>query len=198
MEFIGVDLAWTQSGRTGLCHVRNGRVEESFTTRVDSDLLGWLQDRCQENALLAIDAPLIVRNTTGRRRCEQLISQCFGAQHASTHPANLTLPAFRNGVRGEWLARALGVDIDPLFDPGVPVRRAVEVYPHTAIVALFDLATTLKYKSKPGRDLASRSRELNEARSATPRTSTRLAFAGRIGATVGDARQQGHATKQCC
>ena len=32
-------------------------------------------------------------------------------------------------------------------------RRAIEVYPHPATVALFGLGRTLKYKNKPGRDL---------------------------------------------
>ena len=32
-------------------------------------------------------------------------------------------------------------------------RRAIEVYPHPATVALFRLGRTLKYKNKPGRDL---------------------------------------------
>jgi predicted RNase H-like nuclease len=42
------------------------------------------------------------------------------------------------------------------------VRRAVEVYPHTAIVALFGLPSTLKYKAKPGRTLQSRAAALGE------------------------------------
>jgi predicted RNase H-like nuclease len=42
------------------------------------------------------------------------------------------------------------------------VRRAVEVYPHTAIVALFGLASTLKYKAKPGRTLQARAAALDE------------------------------------
>jgi predicted RNase H-like nuclease len=59
-------------------------------------------------------------------------------------------------VRGERLAAALGLDIDPVFVPGSSVRRAIEVYPHPAIVALFDLPLTLKYKAKSGRTSASR------------------------------------------
>ena len=49
-----------------------------------------------------------------------------------------------------------------MFPPRMPVRRAVEVYPHTAIVALFGLASTLKYKAKPGRTLQSRAAALDE------------------------------------
>lgn len=160
MDFIGVDLAWTLRGRTGLCHIADGRVVDSTTVSGDEELLSWLTPRTQRDVLVAIDAPLIVRNETGRRPCEQLISRCFGAQHASTHSANLNLPSFKNGVRGEWLADALGLDVDPFFAPGTSVQRAVEVYPHPAVVALFELETTLKYKAKPGRTVESRSHEL--------------------------------------
>jgi predicted RNase H-like nuclease len=40
------------------------------------------------------------------------------------------------------------------MDPLSPARRrAIEVYPHAATVALFRLPRTLKYKAKPGRSL---------------------------------------------
>src|SRR5205823_14242984 len=104
----------------------------------------------------------VVRNATGRRHAERLISRCFGAYHAAAHSSNLGLPAFRDGIRGERLAAALGLGIDPAFQPRAPVRRAVEVYPHTAIVALFGLSSTLKYKAKAGRTVESRAAALGE------------------------------------
>jgi predicted RNase H-like nuclease len=162
VRFIGVDLAWTTRGGTGLCVVEGGVVRASARVGGDAKLMAWLTPLVSGDVLVAIDAPLIVKNTSGRRRAEQLISRCFGARHASAHSANLALPSFRDGVRGEQLAAALGLDVDPTFAPRTPVRRALEVYRHTAIVALFGLATTLEYKAKPGRTLDSRSRELME------------------------------------
>ena len=162
MRFIGVDLAWTARGGTGLCAIEENSVQASGRVGSDEELLRWLRPLVEDDVVVAIDAPLIVRNLTGRRRAEQLISRCFGAYHASAHSANLGLPSFREGVRGEWLAAALDLDVDPTFPPRVPVRRAVEVYPHTAIVALFGLASTLKYKAKPGRTLQSRAAALDE------------------------------------
>ena len=100
MKFIGVDLARSTSGGTGLCLVEGGRVTASTRLLTDDEIIGWLTPRARGNALVAIDAPLIVRNDTGRRPRDQPISQCFGAQHASTQSANLGLAAFRNGVRG--------------------------------------------------------------------------------------------------
>ncbi len=162
MRFIGVDLAWTARGGTGLCAIEENSVQASDRVGSDEELLRWLRPLVKDDVVVAIDAPLIVRNLTGRRRAERLISRCFGAYHASAHSANLGLPSFREGVRGERLAAALSLDVDPTFPPRVPVRRAVEVYPHTAIVALFGLASTLKYKAKPGRTLQSRAAALDE------------------------------------
>lgn len=156
MRFIGVDLAWTPNGGTGLCSVSDGRVDGSTRLISDDDMLEWLEERTREDVLVAIDAPLIVRNVAGRRPVEKIISRCFGSRHASAHSSNLSLASFRNGVRGEWLASALRLDIEPEFPPRTPVRRAIEVYPHTALVGLFDLPTTLKYKGKAGRTLAVR------------------------------------------
>jgi predicted RNase H-like nuclease len=140
--------------------IEDGRVRASARLGSDEEIVAWLRPAVAGDAVVAIDAPLIVRNLTGRRRAEQIISRCFGAYHASAHSANLGLAAFRDGVRGEWLAAALGLSIDPDFSPGERVRRAIEVYPHTAIVALFDLPSTLKYKARPGRTLESRATAL--------------------------------------
>jgi predicted RNase H-like nuclease len=162
VEFIGVDLAWTARGGTGVCRVMMGKAAESELLRSDDEIIAWLGERCAGDALVAIDAPLIVRNRTGRRPCESLISRCFGGQHASAHSANLSLRAFSGGVRGEQIVASLGIGMDPYFPPCVPVRRAIEVYPHPAIVALFGLPVTLKYKAKSGRTLASRREALTE------------------------------------
>ena len=161
MRFVGVDLAWTARGGTGLCVIEENAVQASDRLGTDEELLRWLRPLVQGDVLVAIDAPLIVRNLTGRRPAEQLISRCFGAYHASAHSANLGLPSFRDGVRGVARGHARSRRRS-LFLLHVPVRRAVEVYPHTAIVALFGLTSTLKYKAKPGRTLQSRSAALGE------------------------------------
>ncbi len=155
MRFIGVDLAWSTGG-TGLCLVEEGAVRASTLVRSDAEILEWIEPFAAEPVLVAIDAPLVVRNATGRRPCESLISRCFGAHQAAAHSSNLGLAAFRDGIRGARLASALGLDLDPSFTPRQPVRRAIEVYPHPATVALFGLSLTLKYKAKRGRTLASR------------------------------------------
>jgi predicted RNase H-like nuclease len=59
------------------------------------------------------------------------------------------------------LARALDLDLSPGSPAKSPARRrAIEVYPHAATVALFRLARTLKYKAKPGRGIEQLKSEL--------------------------------------
>jgi predicted RNase H-like nuclease len=153
MTFIGVDLAWGATAGTGLCLVRDGKALASTRRVDDAALLDWLAPHVSGPCLVAVDAPLIVTNQSGRRRCERAISRCFGAHHAGAHSSNLGLPAFAAGSRGARLLTALDLDDDPALLPGVAVRRAIEVYPHPATVALFGLKTTLKYKARGGRPL---------------------------------------------
>jgi predicted RNase H-like nuclease len=97
--------------------------------------------------VVAIDAPLVLENLDGQRPCELLISQKFGAKHASAHSSNLTKYARPTSVR---LARELEARHFlhcPLPDTQ---RRAgrwfFEVYPHPAHVVLFQRKYIVKYK----------------------------------------------------
>ncbi len=154
MRIIGVDLAWGSRNPSGLCAVENGRAVDSTLLRTDSELLDWLWPQTRGPCVVAFDAPLVVTNPTGARDCERTITRCFGRFHAGCHPSNL---ARMPDPRAARLARQLGLDPDPTFPPGDrSVRRAVEVYPNAALVALFDLQCTLKYKARAGRSVPSR------------------------------------------
>ena len=100
------------------------------------------------DCLVAIDAPLVVANPTGNRPAERALNRDFARFDAGAHPSNTGKPEFagRPGVPGSRAAPGPG------HRPGVAgaPRRAIEVYPHPATVALFRLGRTLKYKQKPG------------------------------------------------
>lgn len=87
-------------------------------------------------------------NPSGQRPCERLIARYFGRYGAYCHPTNTANPSFTNGSRALRLAEALELEVDP---GALSERRAAEVYPHPALVVLFDLPRILQYKSKPGR-----------------------------------------------
>lgn len=159
MNVVGVDLAWGENGGTGLCVVADGVVVDSCRRGSLDDIVTWMEPYVVGDCVVAIDAPLIVCNEKGRRPCESVISRCFGARHASTHSSNLTNPSFRTGGRAADLARRLDLDTDPRELPHRSGRWAIEVYPHTALVAVFDLPVTLKYKAKRGRTVESRRAE---------------------------------------
>ncbi len=158
MKFIGVDLAWGRHNWTGLCLAEDGRVMESHLARSDQDILDWLRPRIGGPCLVGIDAPLILRNRTGSRPCEKTLNRCFRRFEAGCYPANTT----RVPLRAARLVAELGLDPDPVFRPRSRVRRAVEVFPHVAHVALFGLPKTLKYKAKRGRPVDQRHREFRK------------------------------------
>jgi predicted RNase H-like nuclease len=106
---------------------------------------------------VAFDAPLIVVNPSGQRPCERLVAQYFGRYGARCHPTNTANPSFTAGARGLRLAETLGLELDPAIPSA---RRAAEVYPHPALVVLFDLPRILQYKAKPGRDFTHLQAEL--------------------------------------
>ncbi|HEY0889496.1 MAG TPA: DUF429 domain-containing protein [Nocardioides sp.] len=155
---VGVDLAWGERQPTGIAVLDGGgRLVHVAAVRTDDEIDSALAAYVAGPCLVAIDAPLIVRNATGNRRAEAALNRDFARFDAGAHPSNTAKPEFREGTRGQRLAARLGLDVNPRS--GRP-RRAIEVYPHPATVALFRLGRTLKYKNKPGRTLASLRTEL--------------------------------------
>jgi len=156
--YVGLDLAWGQRKPTGVAAVDDGgRLVYAGAATDDKSIRAALAPYTQGDCLLAIDAPLIVNNATGQRPAEQQLNADFGRFQAGAHPSNTGKPEFADFPRGARIARDLGLDIDP---QSTAPRRAIEVYPHPATVALFRLGRTLKYKAKPGRGLAQLRAEL--------------------------------------
>ena len=150
MYFVGVDLAWGDRRPTGLAVLDDaGRLVHVSAARTDDEIVATVAPYVEHECLVAIDAPLIVKNPSGNRPAEALLNADFARYDAGAHPSNTGKPEFRQQPRGARIAARLGLDMNPRS--GRP-RRAVEVYPHPATVALFRLGRTLKYKNKPGRD----------------------------------------------
>jgi predicted RNase H-like nuclease len=151
-HFVGVDLAWGERADTGLAVAdAQGRLLAATQVRADAEILAWLAPVTAGPCLVAVDAPLIVRNPAGARTCERLTARYFGAGGASCYPANTASPLFSPVSRALRLSRVLGLDTDPA---SAGPRRVIEVYPHAALLALFGLPSVLRYKARPGRDLA--------------------------------------------
>jgi len=151
MHFVGVDLAWGDRKPTGLAVLDDeGHLLHVSAADSDDEIAAALSPYVEGECLVAIDAPLIVTNAEGNRPAEAALNKDFSRFDAGAHPSNTGKPEFRDQPRGARIAARLGLDINPRSGRA---RRAIEVYPHPATVALFRLGRTLKYKNKPGRDL---------------------------------------------
>jgi predicted RNase H-like nuclease len=158
---IGIDLAWGSRARSGVAVLDSeGRlllVESVISdSELDATLAGFLTGPC----VVGLDAPLIVTNLTGRRRCEALLTKAFAAQHAGCYPSNTGLAAFADGGRAAAFARRHELSVDATLPVAAGQRRALEVYPHSTIVALFELPRVLAYKVRPHRSVQCRRDEL--------------------------------------
>ncbi|MFI2708419.1 DUF429 domain-containing protein, partial [Nocardioides sp. CER28] len=158
MYFVGVDLAWGERRPTGLAVLDEaGRLVHVSQAMHDDEIVAALAPYVENDCLVAIDAPLIVKNATGIRAAEAQLNADFARFDAGAHPSNTSKPELRDQPRGARIAARLGLDMNPRSGRA---RRAIEVYPHPATVALFRLGRTLKYKNKTGRDVAQLRAEL--------------------------------------
>ncbi|MDT5044561.1 MAG: hypothetical protein QOG75_414, partial [Mycobacterium sp.] len=132
-----------EKNSTGVAVVDSGgRLLHIGAAQDDASIEAAVGPYVSDDCMVAIDAPLIVRNPTGARPCESALNRDFHRFEAGAHPANTENPAFKN-PRGARIATALTLDMNPASSSP---RRAIEVYPHPATVVLFGLAKTLKYK----------------------------------------------------
>ncbi len=151
MHYVGIDLAWGQRNPTGVAVLDDeGRLVHVSQQQTDDQILDAVREHVEGPCLVAFDAPLVVRNETGNRPAEAALNADFARFDAGAHPSNTGKKEFRAGTRGGRLADVLGLDLDPRSTAD---RRALEVYPHAANVALFRLGRILRYKNRTGRTL---------------------------------------------
>src|SRR5690348_11113465 len=143
MHFVGLDLAWGEKNQTGVAAIdADGRVLHVGAAQDDDSIAATIKPFVSGDCLVAIDAPLIVKNPEGYRPCERELNRDFQRFDAGARPAFTERPEFKH-PRATRIAHSLGLDVDPASSSS---RRAIEVYPHPATVVLFGLDKTLKYK----------------------------------------------------
>ncbi|WP_413450238.1 DUF429 domain-containing protein [Georgenia phoenicis] len=146
---IGIDLAWSTRRRTGLATVdASGALVASGSAVSDVEIDEWLATLPAAVVNVAIDAPLVVPNQTGMRACERLVGRVYGRYDASGHASNRSI-AYFDPPRAWSLATRHGWATDPAHRATPERPGAIEVYPHAAMVGLFELGRILKYKSGP-------------------------------------------------
>jgi predicted RNase H-like nuclease len=152
--FIGVDLAWKSKKNPSGFAVAKGNRSGVSLCKVKSNgllhdnVLAEIRANATDNTIVAVDAPLILRNSSGARECEKEVSRRFWKQQAGAYPSNTTMYPEAGGVilasdlEGEGFAHGL---LEPRRLSG-DGRRVIEVYPHPGMVRLFGLERTIKYK----------------------------------------------------
>src|SRR5262249_7770993 len=159
ISFIGIDLAWSPRNLSGAAVLRGDASGAELINygllADDRSIVDYIVSHAGDRpAIVAVDAPLWVPNEDGRRPGETEIGRAFARYQAGAHPANRRRLAFGGVVRGEALVAALAerrFAHAPEVLAGAPVRQVIEVFPHPAMVALFGLDRTLKYKARAGR-----------------------------------------------
>ena len=161
-RLIGIDLAWGERNGTG-CAELAWRGDELELRRIDvlgtlDEIVAWIEPQRGE-WVVAVDAPLVVLNQTGRRQADADVSAKYWKFEAGAYPANLNNPNLGPTSKAGRLLRALLAGGGTLVDRAEDVnsgRLMFEMYPHPAMVELFALERTIKYKK--GRVAKKRSR----------------------------------------
>ena len=152
--FIGIDLAWqSDKNHSGIVVSRgndDGAIAELASSGVASldAVVSFVQANATANTVIAIDAPLVIRNVSGQRPCETEVSSRFGRHHAGAHSTNLSKYPDAPPCRLVAMLEAVGFAHDPR--PHTSRERdgkwMFEVYPHPAMVNLFRLDHIIRYK----------------------------------------------------
>lgn len=169
MKFIGIDLGW-YSQASGLCCLQwenNQLAVQALEHKLSiEEILAWCDGVIAEKepALIAVDAPTLIPNARGMRVPDKLTHKYFGRYHAGCYPANLQRPFAERTVAFGLSLEERGFLHAPQIIPQTRGRYQVEVYPHAAMVQLFQLERILKYKKGK---LAERKVELKKLQSYT-------------------------------
>ncbi len=162
MLFVGIDLAWSEKNGSGISILKEENnkavIISSEILYSDKEIIAYIKNKIKnQNAIISIDAPLIVPNEEGRRECEKIVGSLFRKYDAGAHPSNRKrLGSWSNGkIRGEEITKLLekeGYKHDYTIEKNEQTRKFFEVYPHPSMVVLFNLTRILRYKAKPKRD----------------------------------------------
>jgi predicted RNase H-like nuclease len=141
-----------------------------------NEILNWIESQTGDaESVVAVDAPLVIRNCSGIRTAERELNHDFCYFHAGCHAANLGRPFAPNVLSFSHSLSGLGFIHGADMMPKEPGRFQIEVHPHAAAVNLFDLARIVKYKRGRRDQRASELRRLRKLMvSRLPRMNPRL------------------------
>ncbi len=161
-RFLGVDLAWREerAGRpaneSGVAVIdAAGRVLDVGWARGVEEIVGWIKTAAGgEPALVFIDGPLVVTNTSGQRSCELQVGQRYGRWQVSANSTNTRSPG-QAGVALRRRLEATGWTYSDGTDwPSAATHTMCECFPYTALIGAAEFGYTTerpRYKRQPRR-----------------------------------------------
>jgi predicted RNase H-like nuclease len=146
---LGIDLGWhgKPTGVAAAVVTDEGAALTSVgRLSSSSEILKWIELHAGADCVCAVDAPLVIPNANGIRRCERELNAKYGRCHAGCHPAHQGRPFAKYVTAFSDALRAAGFHHGPAIGAMERGRWQIEVYPHAASVSLFSLSRIVKYK----------------------------------------------------
>jgi predicted RNase H-like nuclease len=163
MQYVGIDLAWSERNPSGIAAIDStGKVvRASANLRAIEEICKFAGLNGQAEAVVAIDAPLVVNNPRGSRPVDKELTRAFWPYDAAPYPANVGQKAFqKDGHVREFVNRLRAWGFRHLPECDNQQRQVVlEVFPSPAQVILFPCQNrlghlhgrALRYKHKQRR-----------------------------------------------
>lgn len=145
MILAGVDLAW-QSKKNPSAIASGELINNVLTVSMIEPAVYGIESvlatvkGIDKLTGIAIDASLIINNSSGMRQCEREIGCEYGARGATCHASNTTLYPNADSV---YLSAQL---LNSGFKHLKGDQWQIECYPHPALIEIFALSKRLKYK----------------------------------------------------
>lgn len=160
MNYIGIDLAWTYKNESGICIISDKGKIELCEAKVytDEQLIQIINQYSKDGALVAIDAPLIVENDSGSRKCERELqsNKINGFQVSVRSSSKSFMDKSYRCIRGVELVENIRHAM-PYFTIDIDIWNGtyniIEVFPTGSCIGLFPEIAPIKYKIDKKRPL---------------------------------------------
>ncbi len=149
MRFIGVDFGW-EGKPSGVCALDwngNSLCLMALERAGEGDSIpAWVEAHAGADAVVGIDAPIVIENSAGMREADKLAHSFYGKYHAGAYPASRARPYWKRTTGLSEALLKLGFQHGDTMAARARGRRQIEVHPHAAVVQLFGLDRIVKYK----------------------------------------------------
>jgi len=149
VRFLGIDFGW-QKNPSGLAVLEHdGRalrlLKLECLTEPD-EIVQWAESNAGLDAVIGIDAPIVIPNATGMRPADRLAHTMYGKFHAGAYPASRARSFWQRTTQLSVQLARRGFRHGDKLSPQAHGRYQIEVHPHAASVQLFELDQIVKYK----------------------------------------------------